>query len=122
MRMLAAALLLLAGSAHAEPPAYIVAEITVTDSAAYARDYAAHVEPIVKAHGGRYLVRGGALEALEGAPPSPRVAILAFPSMAQARAFHASPEYAALAAIRRKYSTGRLYLVEGKPPEASPAP
>ena len=107
-------LLLCAATVEAAPPGYIIAELTVTDPVAYARDYAAHVEPIVKAHGGRYLARGGAVEAVEGAPPAARIAILEFPSMAQARAFHSSPEYRRLAAIRQQYSTGRLFLVEGK--------
>ena len=81
---------------------------------AYTRDYAAHVEPIVQAYGGRYLARGGTVESLEGAPPAPRVAVIIFPSIAQARAFHASPEYQKLAAIRQKHSSGRLFLVEGR--------
>jgi len=107
-------LLLGAAMARAAAPAYIVAELTVTDPVAYARDYAAFVEPIVRAHGGRYLARGGAVEAVEGAAPAARIAILEFPSMAQARAFHSSPEYRRLAAVRQQYSTGRLFLVEGK--------
>lgn len=111
---LLAPLLLIAATAQAAPPAYIVAELIVTDPVAYARDYAAFVEPIVKAYGGRYLARGGQVEAIEGAPPAARIAILEFPSMAQARGFYSSPEYRKLAAIRQKYSTGRLFLVEGR--------
>lgn len=109
-----APVLLIAAPAQAAPPAYIVAELVVTDPVAYTRDYAAFVEPIVKAHGGRYLARGGTVEAIEGAAPAARIAILEFPSMAQARGFYGSPEYRKLAAIRQKYSTGRLFLVEGK--------
>ncbi len=112
--LLTGTLLLISAAARAEPPAYIVAELIVTDPVAYARDYAAFVEPIVKAHGGRYLARGGAVDAIEGAPPAARIAILEFPSMAQARGFYSSPEYRKLAAIRQKHSTGRLFLVEGK--------
>lgn len=107
-----------AGPVLAAPPAYVVAELMPTDPVAYARDYAPHVPPLVAAHGGRYLARGGTVEGLEGAPPAGRSVIIEFPSMDAARAFWSSPEYQALGAVRRKSSTGRIYLLEGAAPPA----
>lgn len=109
----------LAASA-AEAPAprgYLVAEIDVTDAQAYA-PYAGATPPIMAKHGARYLARGGATVAKEGAPPAPRVAIVEFPSLAAARAYYESPDYQAILPIRRGASTGRLFLVEGVAPPA----
>ncbi|MCB8883723.1 DUF1330 domain-containing protein [Acidisoma cellulosilytica] len=51
----------------AEPKAYALAQITLFDPAAYsASGYPAMVEAAVAAYGGRYVVRGGSPEALEG--------------------------------------------------------
>jgi len=113
MVRIAAAAAFAASPALAAPPAYVVAELVQTDPVAYARDYAPHVPPLVAAHGGRYLARGGAVEELEGVPPAGHSVIIEFPSMEAARAFWTSREYQALGAVRRKSSTGRIYLLEG---------
>lgn len=97
-------------------PAYIIGALTVSDPEAYARDYAAHVTPLVAAYGGHYLVRGGAVSRLEGEPPS-RVVVLEFPDAEAARALWNSPAYRALAPVRRRLATGTLYLVEGLLPK-----
>jgi uncharacterized protein (DUF1330 family) len=93
-------------------PAYLVAEIEVTDPETYAQ-YRARVPEAIAVHGGRYLVRGGTVEAKEGAPPAGRVVIVEFPDMAAARGFYDSPEYRAILPLRLAASRGRLYLVEG---------
>jgi uncharacterized protein (DUF1330 family) len=105
--------LLAAAPAMAEPPAYVVAELVPTDAVVYQRDYVPGVTAVVAAHGGRYLARGGEVEALSGATPAARIVIIAFPSMAAVRAFWASPEYQALAQVRSRSATGRIYAVEG---------
>jgi uncharacterized protein (DUF1330 family) len=97
------------------PQGYIVAEIEVRDGAAY-REYAAAVAPIVAQYGGRYLVRGGTSEAKEGVVPAGRAVIIAFPTLAAARTFYDSPEYAAIAPLRLRSSSSRVFLVEGVPP------
>jgi uncharacterized protein (DUF1330 family) len=101
-------------------PAYLIAEIEVTDPEAYAT-YRAQAPAACAAHDGRYLVRGGAAEAKEGAPPAGRVVVIEFPDMAAARRFYDSPEYQAILPLRRAASRGRLYLVEGAGPAARPA-
>jgi len=93
-------------------PAYIYGEIEITDPEAYG-EYRAGTTVVVAAHGGRYLVRGGAVEVLEGECDPKRQVILEFPDMAALKAFYDSPEYAPLKAIRQRCSTGRLLAIEG---------
>jgi uncharacterized protein (DUF1330 family) len=93
-------------------PAYIYANVEVTDPAAY-ETYRREVPALIAAHGGRYLVRGGAVTVLEGAGVPQRQVILEFPSMTQLRAFYDSPDYQRLVAIRQAASTGTLFAIEG---------
>jgi uncharacterized protein (DUF1330 family) len=96
------------------PKGYSVADITVTDAVAY-RDYVTAVGPVVARYGGTYLVRGGQIEAKEGAPPAGRYVVIEFESLAAARAFYGSPEYQAILPLREKAATSRVFLVEGAP-------
>jgi uncharacterized protein (DUF1330 family) len=92
--------------------AYVVAEVEVTDTAAY-EDYRKLVAPTVAKYGGRFLVRGGKVESKEGGWQPPRFVILEFPSVEQARAWYHSPEYAPALAIRTKASKSRVIIAEG---------
>jgi len=92
--------------------AYVIGEIEVSDPAAY-EEYRRQVLPVVQKYGGRFIVRGGTVEALEGGWAPKRLVALEFPSMEQARRFYRSPEYAPLIALRQKASRGKLILVEG---------
>lgn len=92
--------------------AYLYGNIEVTDLALY-EQYRAQVPALIAAHGGRYLVRGGAATRLEGEMSVRRQVILEFPSMAQLQAFYGSPEYQALIPIRQRASTGSLVAIEG---------
>lgn len=94
------------------PKGYIVAELAVTDAAAYG-EYAKAVTAVVAQYGGLYLVRGGASEGKEGAPPTGRTVVIEFASLAAAQRFYASPEYAAIAPLRARAATSRVFLVEG---------
>jgi uncharacterized protein (DUF1330 family) len=93
-------------------PAYIYANVEITDPAAYAA-YRAEVPAVLAAHGGRFLVRGGAVTVLEGAGVPHRQVILEFPDMAHLRAFYDSPAYQRLVAVRQAASTGTLFAIEG---------
>ena len=94
-------------------PGYLIAEITVTDPQVYER-YRPLAAAAIARHGGRYLVRGGAVEALEESDGEPgRLVVLEFPSLAQARAFYDSADYQAALQLRLASSTGRVILVEG---------
>jgi uncharacterized protein (DUF1330 family) len=92
--------------------AYIYANVEVTDPQAY-EAYRAQVPALIAAHGGRYLVRGGACELLEGEATPQRQVILEFPDMAHLKAFYTSPEYKTLIAIRQGASHGHLFAVQG---------
>ncbi|WP_426751052.1 DUF1330 domain-containing protein [Myxococcus sp. Y35] len=95
-------------------PAYVVVEVSVHDAQTYER-YKQLAPPSLEPYGGRYLVRGGPTQALEGTWQPPRFVILEFPSMEQARAWWASPEYAAAKALRHESAHSIMLLVEGVP-------
>jgi uncharacterized protein (DUF1330 family) len=92
--------------------AYVIGEIEVTDPALY-EEYRKQVLPVVTKYGGKFIVRGGKVEPLEGGWAPKRLVALEFPSMAQAQKWYRSPEYAPLIALRQKASRGRLLIVEG---------
>jgi uncharacterized protein (DUF1330 family) len=93
-------------------PAYVIADVEVHDPDAYAA-YVAGVGATVDAHGGRFLVRGGGPEGLEGGWDPSRIVVLEFPDRATARRWIESDAYAPLRARRQAASTGRLVLVDG---------
>jgi uncharacterized protein (DUF1330 family) len=92
--------------------AYIVAHIEVTDPALY-EEYRRQVAATITQYGGRFIVRGGATEVLEGAFRPGRVVILEFASVEQAKAWWDSPEYRPLRELRQRASTGDLFVVAG---------
>lgn len=93
-------------------PAYVVAEVEVTDPQAY-DEYRKRVAPTIAKYGGRFLVRGGRVESKEGGWQPARFVIVEFPSMERAREWYHSPEYAPALAIRLKASNSRLIIAEG---------
>jgi uncharacterized protein (DUF1330 family) len=94
--------------------AYVIAEIEITNPAGY-KEYTIHVPATIAKYGGRFLVRGGAAEVLEGEWPQKRRVIIEFASMEAARRWWNSPEYEKPKAMRRANSEGRLILLEGAP-------
>ncbi len=92
--------------------AYVFVEIEVTDPATY-EEYRKQVLPVVAKYGGKFIVRGGKVETLEGGWAPKRFVALEFPSLEQARQWYHSPEYAPLVELRQKASRGKLILVEG---------
>jgi uncharacterized protein (DUF1330 family) len=96
--------------------AYLYGDIEITDPELY-ETYRRQVPAIIAAHGGRYLVRGGAPELLEGEGEPRRQVLLEFPTMDQLRAFYDGPDYAPLKALRQRASLGRLVAVEGVAPQ-----
>lgn len=95
--------------------AYVVVEITTRDPGTMAR-YREIARPIVEAHGGRYLARGGATRALEGGWEPERLVILEFPDMARAVAWWECAEYAEARDLRQRAGETRMVVVEGLPP------
>jgi uncharacterized protein (DUF1330 family) len=100
------------GRRHTVPmTAYILADIDVTDPVRY-EDYKILAAESVQQYGGRYVVRGGGVEVLEGTWPTNRFVILEFDDGDAARRWYASPEYTAAIAVRQESSNAKLVLVE----------
>jgi uncharacterized protein (DUF1330 family) len=93
-------------------PAYLIAEVEVTNAEAY-EEYKQLAPAAIAAHRGRYIVRGGASETLEGPAMNKRLVVLQFDSMDQARRFYHSPEYTAARKKREGAATARFVIVEG---------
>ena len=93
-------------------PAYLIAEIEMTNPTGFA-PYRAAVAATVVQHGGRFLVRGGGTELIEGGPEPKTVVILKFPDAAAIKRRYDSPEYQEILPSRLDNSTGRLFIVEG---------
>jgi uncharacterized protein (DUF1330 family) len=94
--------------------AYVIATIQVTDPEAYP-DYTKLSGPAIARYGGRFVVRGGPLEVLEGSLEADRVVVIGFDTKEQAMMWWNSPEYEAAKSLRRRASTGTFVLVEGLP-------
>jgi uncharacterized protein (DUF1330 family) len=92
--------------------AYLIADVEVTDDKAY-EEYRREVPAAIAAFGGRYLVRGGAVQRLEGEATLHRVVVLEFEDMAQLKAFYESTEYERLIKLRQRASRSSLFAVEG---------
>jgi uncharacterized protein (DUF1330 family) len=90
---------------------YWIANITVTDMAAY-QAYRTEVPGVLSAHGGRFIVRGGAQTVVEGTA-RPRTVVIEFPSLQAAQACYESPAYQAVKQLRLKASEGDICIVEG---------
>ena len=91
--------------------AYIIAELVVTNAEGY-EGYRTQVGATIDQYGGAYVVRGGAIEAIEGDAPG-RMVVLQFADVEAAKRWYNSPEYQAIVGTRHANSTGRLTLVEG---------
>jgi uncharacterized protein (DUF1330 family) len=95
--------------------AYVINDMEVTDPTLL-EEYKKLSPATVAQYGGRFLARGGTMEVLEGAWRPKRLVILEFPSLAQAKAWVNSPEYAPARRIRQQASRSNLVVVDGVPP------
>ena len=94
-------------------PAYVISEVSeVVDAAAMER-YKALAEVTIKQYGGRYLVRGGEWESLEGDWAFERTIVVEFPSWERAKAWYRSPEYATALELSRMALKRKMLMVEG---------
>ena len=100
--------------AQANPPVYSVAQIDVTDQAAYAT-YVPPAQAAIKAAGGKILVAGGKITAVDGAPPKSRVVIQQWDSLEKFLAYRNSTAFRDLLPIREKVAKFRTFVVDGVP-------
>ncbi|RPH84723.1 MAG: DUF1330 domain-containing protein [Candidatus Rokuibacteriota bacterium] len=92
--------------------AYFIVDIDIHDAAGL-EEYRKQVPATITKYGGRFIVRGGKVEQLEGEWQPKRLVLLEFPSVEQARRWYDSEEYRPLKAMRLKASSSNLILVEG---------
>ncbi len=90
---------------------YWIAQVDVTDQGPY-KDYSAALDRSLVKYGGRFVVRGGRAETVEGKPRSRQV-VIEFPSYQQAIDCWNSPEYRAALAIRAPVTIADIVVVEG---------
>ena len=94
--------------------AYLIATVRVDDPETY-KKYTAQTPALVEKYGGKFIVRGGDVEALEGPAFDRRMVILEFPSKEVVRTFYKSPEYQEVAKIRHAAAESSFLLVDGVP-------
>jgi uncharacterized protein (DUF1330 family) len=94
-------------------PAYVVADVEVTDQPAF-QAYAAKVPDTLKPYNGRYIVRARPASK-EGTATQGVIVIIAFDNLADAEKWYASPSYSALIPERQKAAKAQVYIVEGLP-------
>jgi uncharacterized protein (DUF1330 family) len=93
-------------------PAYIIAEVTVTDEAQM-KQYREWSTRAMQEHGAEVLVRGGRVEPLEGGWSPERIVVLKFASLASAKAYYDSETYTHARQVREGAGTIRMFAVEG---------
>ena len=93
---------------------YMIVDISVHDEQTYAT-YVAKAQEIVRAHGGRYLVRGGEIRSRSGGWDPQRIVLIEFPGMDQLRSCFRSSQYAEIAPMRERSTDARVVIVEGVP-------
>jgi uncharacterized protein (DUF1330 family) len=96
-----------------KPPAYVIAEVEVTDPAGF-QAYAAKLPPTLTPYHGTTIARGKA-DTKEGTPPNGSVVVLAFDNLDDAEHWYSSPAYSEIIPMRQRSATTRAYIVEGLP-------
>lgn len=94
--------------------AYFFAEIEITNLEGY-ETYRPLAASSVAQYGGKFVMRGGVTEPLEGDWLARRRVLIEFPDMAAAKRWYFSPEYQAALKVRLAHSTGRTAIFEGLP-------
>ena len=92
--------------------AYLFADISVQDAEAF-DEYRRQVPATLEPFGGRYIVRGGTVRALEGDWDPVRVVVIAFPDMDALHGWYNSEAYKAPKALRGRAAVSRVLAIEG---------
>ncbi len=93
-------------------PAYLMADVQVQDAESY-QAYGAQVPATLEPYGGRFLVRGGASEVIEGEFQPSRLVVIEFPDMETLTAWYNSDAYQGIVGIRWEAATASVIAVEG---------
>ena len=92
--------------------AYIIVDVKVTDPQRY-EDYRKLTPGSLAPFEGKFIVRGGSTNTLEGDWQPGRVVVLEFPSLEKANSWWSSDLYAPAKAIRQSASITKMIIVEG---------
>ena len=92
--------------------AYFIAQLEITDPAGF-EEYRKLVAPLVAKYGGKYVVRGGAIEPIEGDWAPKRLVILEFESVERVKQWHDSEDYRPVMEMRHKSAITNAVIVEG---------
>ena len=95
-----------------EVAAFVIYQAEVLDPVQYEK-YKAKTPASIAAYGGRFIVRGGEIDVLEGEAPLGRTVVVKFPSMRAAREWYASDAYTEAKALREGAVRTRAYIVDG---------
>jgi uncharacterized protein (DUF1330 family) len=93
-------------------PAYILVEVDVHNPEEY-EDYKKLTTDTLLPYQGKFIVRGGKAESLEGSWEPKRIVVLEFPTKELAKQWWSSPEYTPAKEIRQRTASTRMILVEG---------
>lgn len=104
-----------APQAEASAPAYLIAEVLVTNPEGYPA-YMKAVTPVIAEYGGRYIVRAGENEVPEGRPLEGRLVVIEFPDYARLLEFWNSEDYQAIKPLRTDNANSRIILADGIAP------
>ena len=92
-------------------PAYLLIEVEVNDPTAF-NDYAEKATEMVHRYGGTFVVMGGKVRSVEGAPPAGNVVVIRFEEYEMAERWLDSEEYARIKTIRHNSAQTRQILAE----------
>ena len=92
--------------------AYFIAQLEITDPAGF-EEYRKLVAPLVSKYGGKYVVRGGAIETIEGDWAPKRLVVLEFESVERAKQWHDSEDYRPVMEMRHRTAITNAIIVEG---------
>ncbi len=93
-------------------PAYIIAEISIHNPLEY-EDYKKLTPQSLKPFDGKFIVRGGKAEILEGEWRPERIVTIEFPTLEKAKTWWNSEGYAPAKALRQRTSYTKMILVPG---------
>ena len=93
-------------------PAYLISQIEVHDPKGY-EEYRKLVGPSLAKYGGKFVVRGGKIEVLEGDWAPKRIVVCEFESAERAREWYHSPEYRPAMDVRQKTASAQIIVVHG---------
>jgi len=93
-------------------PAYIIVDVKISNHEDY-EEYKKLTPASITAYDGRFIVRGGKTETLEGDWDPERIVVLEFPTVERAREWWASEMYSPAKQIRQRTATTQMIVVEG---------